>query len=93
MERGGLLTNFFEDEPQAFCLVSVPDYQPRGRSREGTLRVVVTPTSAEDDVKYFVAFEDQMFTFEMPATSTCRQLLNRAKRELYPGRVGLSERF
>ena len=54
---------------------------------------MVTPTSAEDDVKYFVAFEDQMFTFEMPATSTCRQLLNRAKRELYPGRVGLSERF
>lgn len=26
-----MLTNFFEDEPQAFCLVSVPDYQPRGR--------------------------------------------------------------
>lgn len=49
---------------------------------------MVTPTSAEDDVKYRVAFEDQMFTFEMPATSTCRQLLNRVKRELYPGRVG-----
>ena len=37
MERGGLLTNFFEDEPQAFCLVSVPDYQPRGREKRGNV--------------------------------------------------------
>lgn len=29
LERGGILANFIDDEFQAFCLVSVPDYQPR----------------------------------------------------------------
>ena len=77
LERGGILSNFFSDEPQAFCLVSVPDYQPR----------VVTPTSIEDNIEFHVLFEDQVFTFVMPATTTCRQLLNQAKHELYPGRV------
>lgn len=29
LERGGVLRNFLEDGEQRFCLVSVPDYQPR----------------------------------------------------------------
>lgn len=32
-------------------------------------------------------FEERTFTVEMDATSTCRQLLNKACHMLYPGRV------
>lgn len=49
--------------------------------------IVVTPTSIEDNIEFHVLFEDQVFTFVMPGTTTCRQLLNQAKHELYPGRV------
>ena len=34
LERGGTIANFMDDFSQAFCLVSVPDYQPRCRQIE-----------------------------------------------------------
>lgn len=32
-------------------------------------------------------FDDDVFSIELPAVSTCRQLLNEARHRLTPGRV------
>lgn len=88
LERGGVLRNFFDDDEQNFCLVQVPDYVPRAGMRfVRELTLANTPASADEKVDIQLVFDDEVFTIEVPAMTTCRQLLNEARHRLVPGRV------
>lgn len=52
--------------------------------------VATTPMSADDRVDIQLMFDDEVFTIDVPAMSTCRQLLNVARHRLVPGRVGVA---
>lgn len=41
----------------------------------------------DQNVDIRLMFDEKVFNLNMPATSTCRQLLNEARHLLYPGRV------
>lgn len=47
--------------------------------------------SADEQIDIRLMFDDQFFTIELPANSTCRQLLNEARHRLTPGRVPYEE--
>ena len=81
------MANFMDDESQGFCLVSVPDYQPRSILWIHISPLAVSPLQTEEKLHIRLMFEERTFTVEMDATSTCRQLLNKACHMLYPGRV------
>ena len=89
LERGGILMNFFEMEEQGFCMVQVPDYQPRScKMMDWWLSwIATTPLSADEQIEIRLMFDDDVFSIELPAISTCRQLLNEARHRLTPGRV------
>ena len=79
-----------DEDTQGFCLVSVPDYQPRSIYCVSRSFLAVSPLQTEEKLHIRLMFEERAFTVEMDSSSTCRQLLNKACHMLYPGRVILS---